>query len=274
MSITEQAGSMTDASGSVGAQLAQGRMARGLSVEDVYRRTNIRPGVVRALESDDLEPSGGAVYARGHVRSIAQALGLDTGPLMAAFDAAHGTDSPPPPLLNPDTDAPDVSLRPSSAPTSGPRWPLIMAGLLVVVIAVALVQLLLPGSDGEKHVSAAKPSASSQPTHPATKPSKAPLTTALLDIPVPPEGVTLRLVLPFKPSWVDVKDERGNVLLQRTVTPSYQPIDLHATGPLQVTIGDASAAALSCNGHHMVTLGAQGQVVSFTFARGTEQCPG
>src|SRR5690349_7229654 len=103
MSITEQAGSMTDASGSVGAQLAQGRMARGLSVEDVYRRTNVRPAVVSALENDDLEPSGGAVYARGHVRSISQALGLNTPALLAAFDAAYGTDSPPLPLLNADT---------------------------------------------------------------------------------------------------------------------------------------------------------------------------
>src|SRR5690349_19424546 len=112
MSITEQASSMTDASGSVGAQLAQARIARGLSVEDVYRRTNIRPGIVSALESDDIAPSGGAVYARGHVRSIASALGLDVRALLKAFDAANGTDSPPPPRLNANTDAPEVSLRP------------------------------------------------------------------------------------------------------------------------------------------------------------------
>src|SRR6185437_2924737 len=105
---------------------------------------NIRPAVVAALESGDIGPSGSPVYARGHVRTLAHALGLDPTPLVASFDQAHGAEESLAPVLISDTDAAEVSLRPTRAPTSGPRWPIVMAVILVAVIVAALVQLLLP----------------------------------------------------------------------------------------------------------------------------------
>jgi cytoskeleton protein RodZ len=271
MSIIEQAGSMTDASGPVGAQLARARAAHGLSIDDVCRRTNIRPGVVSALERDDIGPSGGAVYARGHVRSLAQALGLQAGPLLAAFDSAYGTGSPPAPVLVPDTDAAEVSLRSSGPPATGPRWPLVMAGILVVVIAIAIVQLVLPGA---KH--STKPSPSAAPpanSHRATRPASPAHRVPSLVFPVPAQGVTLRIVLTTKPSWLDITDQRGVELIQRVVGVSDQPLDLTAAGSLRATIGDASAAQLSCNGHPLGTLGGPRQVVTLFLTRGDRQCP-
>lgn len=271
MSITEQAGSMTDASAAVGAQLAEARAARGLSVDDVCRSTNIRPGVINALERGDVGPSGGAVYARGHVRSLAQALGLDAGQLLAAFEASYGTGSPPPPVLVPDTDAAEVSLRSSGPPATGPRWPLVMAGILVVVIAIALFQLVLPGAkESAKRAAAASPAAKHTPTRrAATAGNHVPP----LVFPVPAQGVTLRIVLTTKRSWLDVTDERGVQLIQRVISPSAQPLDLTAAGFLRATFGDASAAQVSCNGHPLGTLGGPRQVVTLTLTRGDSQCP-
>ncbi len=271
MSITEQAGSMTDAEGPVGARLAKARIAHGLSVDDVCRRTNIRPVVVRALESGDIGPSGGGVYARGHVRALAQALGIDAGPLLAAFDATYHTGAVPPPVLVPDTDAAEVSLRPHAPATRGPRWPLAMAAVLIVVIAVALVQLVLPGSkDAAKHAAAAAPVV----PHSAVVPKKSlrPRAPSLV-IPVPANGVTLRIVLLSKPSWLDVTDSQGAQVIQRVVGSSAQPLDLHSDGGLRATIGDASAAAVSCNGHPLGVLGAPKQVVTLNLNRGDPQCP-
>ncbi|HEX4430929.1 MAG TPA: helix-turn-helix domain-containing protein [Frankiaceae bacterium] len=269
MSVAEQAGARTGEGGPVGAQLARARVAHGFSIDDLQRRTNIRSTVISALERDDIRPSGGVVYARGHLRTLAQALGLDPTPLLAAFDASHGTASPP--VLVSDTDAAEVSLRSSGPPATGPRWPLVMAGLLVVVIVIALVQLLVPGSKDKGH------SAVKALPAPAKANTLAPKPTAQapsLVFPVPAEGVTLRIVLTTKPSWLDITDERGAQLIQRVVQPSNQALDLHAAGRLQATIGDASAAAVSCNGHPLGTLGAAKQVVTLTLVRGSTQCPG
>jgi cytoskeleton protein RodZ len=269
VSVTERADATTSEGGPVGAQLARARLAHRFSVDDLHRRTNIRPSVISALERDDIRPSGGVVYARGHLRTLAQALELDPTPLLAAFDASHGTASPP--LLVPDTDAAEVSLRSSGTPKTGPRWPLVMAGLLVVVIVIALVQLLLPSSkDSVNPAGSVKPS----PAKAKTLTPKATSHAPSLAFPVPAQGVTLRIVLTTKPSWLDIKDERGVQLIQRTVPASNQPLDLHAAGQLEATIGDASAAALSCNGHPLGALGAAGQVVTLTLVRGTAQCPG
>jgi cytoskeleton protein RodZ len=247
MSIAEQQGSMTDAFGPVGAQLAKARAAHGWSVDDICRRTNIRPAVVIALEAGDIGPSGGAVYARGHVRSLAHALGLESAPLLVAFDATHGTGSPPPPVLISDNDEAEVSIRASGPRVTGPRWPIAMAAILVVVIVIALVQLLVPGSkDAAKHPAAAPPAVVK---HSTAAPKKA-------------------------PSWLDVTDERGVQLIQKVVAPSAKALDLHAAGILRVTIGAAGAAAISCNGHPLGPLGGPTQVVSLTLTRGTPQCPG
>ncbi|HEX4018677.1 MAG TPA: RodZ domain-containing protein [Frankiaceae bacterium] len=269
MSVTEQADATTGERGPVGAQLARARVAHGFSVDDLRRRTNIRPSVITALERDDIRPSGGVVYARGHLRTLAQALGLDPTPLLAAFDASHGTSSAP--VLVPDTDAAEVSLRSSGTPKTGPRWPLVMAGLLVVVIVIALAQLLLPGSKDKVHPTG---STSLVPAKTKTLTPKATAHAPSLIFPVPAEGVTLRIVLTSKPSWLDVVDERGVQLIQRVVQPSNNPTDLHAAGQLEATIGDASAAAVSCNGHPLGVLGGPRQVVTLTLARGTAQCPG
>ncbi len=272
MSIAEQVGSTTDdAFGPVGAQLAKARAAHGWSVDDICRRTNIRPAVVVALEAGDIGPSGGAVYARGHIRSLAYALGMETAPLLAAFDATHGTGSPPPPVLISDNDSAEVSIRPSGPRVTGPRWPLVMAAILVVVIVIALVQLLVPGSkDATNHIASAPPAGAKLPAPAVKKPSVPPS----LIFPVPAQGVTLRVVLTSAPSWLDVSDERGVSLIQRVVGPSSKPLDLHAAGVLHATIGAAGAAAVSCNGHPLGPLGGPTQVVSLTLTRGTAQCPG
>ena len=47
------------------------------------------------IERDDFASSGGDFYARGHVRTIAQKVGVDPAPLLAEFDAARPEAAPP-----------------------------------------------------------------------------------------------------------------------------------------------------------------------------------
>jgi hypothetical protein len=70
----------------IGETLAEARREAGLSLADVSQRTRIRQTTIRAIEDDDYGACGGDFYARGHIRSIANAVGADSGPLIQEYD--------------------------------------------------------------------------------------------------------------------------------------------------------------------------------------------
>ncbi len=76
---------------SIGEVLADARCRLGLSVSEVSRRTRIRPTIIWGIEQDDYSACGGDFYARGHIRAIAGAVGVDPAPLIHEFDATHQT---------------------------------------------------------------------------------------------------------------------------------------------------------------------------------------
>jgi hypothetical protein len=74
---------------SIGEVLAAARRRAGLSVTQVSQQTRIRETVIAGIEGDDYSACGGDIYARGHIRSIAAAVGADPGPLIEQYDAAR-----------------------------------------------------------------------------------------------------------------------------------------------------------------------------------------
>jgi cytoskeletal protein RodZ len=74
----------------IGDALAAGRRQAGLTVTQVSQTTCIRETIIRSIERDDFAGCGGDFYARGHVRSIATAVGVDAEPLIAEYDATMG----------------------------------------------------------------------------------------------------------------------------------------------------------------------------------------
>lgn len=74
----------------IGDALAAGRREAGMTVTQVSQRTCIRETIIRGIERDDFSGCGGDFYARGHIRSIAGAVGIDPGPLVAEYDATLG----------------------------------------------------------------------------------------------------------------------------------------------------------------------------------------
>jgi transcriptional regulator with XRE-family HTH domain len=76
---------------SIGAKLAEARRRLGLTTEQVAAAARIRPSVLTAIERDQFDALGGAVHARGHIRALAQAYGVDAGSLIAQYDVQHGS---------------------------------------------------------------------------------------------------------------------------------------------------------------------------------------
>ena len=76
---------------SIGDTLAEARRRAGLTVTQVSQQTRIRETIIRGIERGDFSACGGDFYARGHIRSIARAVGVEPDALIAEYDAAHGS---------------------------------------------------------------------------------------------------------------------------------------------------------------------------------------
>jgi len=71
----------------IGETLAEARQRAGLTVAQVSEQTRIREAVVEGIEGGDYFGCGGDFYARANIRSIAKAVGADSGQLVAEYDA-------------------------------------------------------------------------------------------------------------------------------------------------------------------------------------------
>jgi cytoskeletal protein RodZ len=69
----------------VGDRIAKARAERGLTVEDVAAATRLRSLMIEAIESGDFSLSGGDAYVIGHLRMIAEAVGLDGDDLVDEY---------------------------------------------------------------------------------------------------------------------------------------------------------------------------------------------
>lgn len=74
---------------SVGKVIKTARLSLDLSTADLASSTKIRESMLIALEADDFDCFGGAVYVRGHLKVLANCLGLDPEGLAAEFDASQ-----------------------------------------------------------------------------------------------------------------------------------------------------------------------------------------
>jgi cytoskeletal protein RodZ len=173
---------------SIGGTLAKARRDAGLTVADVSQRTRIRETIIRGIEQDDYSACGGDFYARGHVRSIARAVGADPASLIGEYDA---TLRAPEEITAAEALEPllPIGSRGGRRPDeTGPRprlnWTLVLALAAVVVLGVLGYRLALgpgaaPGpSRAHRHVrpATALPRATHSAT-PSATPSAPPVTT-------------------------------------------------------------------------------------------------
>jgi cytoskeletal protein RodZ len=110
----------------IGAALAAARRERGWSLADVSGRTRVRVSLIEQMESGDFSGCGGAIYARGHLRSIAAALGVDAEPLVVAFNREFGAPAPVSPVPSIE---PRREVSPLAPPPDTPPMPAELASL-------------------------------------------------------------------------------------------------------------------------------------------------
>lgn len=70
----------------IGAKLKESRERQNVSLDDISRTTKIRVGNLEAIERAAYDELPGEVFAKGYVRSFAEALGLDPAAMAAEYD--------------------------------------------------------------------------------------------------------------------------------------------------------------------------------------------
>jgi cytoskeleton protein RodZ len=225
----------------LGAALAAARRERGLSVEDVSAATRIRPAIVRGIEADDFDACGGAVYARGHLRSIAQVVGADPRPLVEEFDRRFH--QPVPALRT----APLGPFEPPrDAHRSGrrsPAWTPVAVGVLVVVLLFLGASWVVGRNGGD----AGSPGPAAAGTSAATT-SRAPTPRPTASRPAPTyQGIVLRLTATGGQSWVSVRSSAGAEIFQGVLTEGMAK-EFRDSTRLSVRFGNSFAVRVNQNG--------------------------
>ena len=235
---------------SLGAALREAREAAGMTVEQVAADTRIRATLIRDLESDRLASSGGAVYARGHVKSIAATLKTDPAPLLALFDRLDGA-APAEVPLSPEPAVTSIgttdfalskaaSLRPERR---GPRWGVALGGAAAVLVGLIVVGSLAGGGGAQPTALASSPSATPEATEPAVQPSQAPDITASKPAVV---GAQLRVRVIGGSSWVSISSPAATLF--EGILGDGEFKDFHDATKLKVVIGNSPVVSLNCNG--------------------------
>ncbi|MGH8968418.1 MAG: helix-turn-helix domain-containing protein [Actinomycetes bacterium] len=242
---------------SIGQTLTAARESAGMSVEQVSAATRIRRTLVEAIEDDDFAACGGDFYARGHVRSIAGAIGTDPAPLLAEFDRTTAATSAP---RATDVFGSETGARPERR---GPNWSAAMAAALVLVVVYGVGQAFVRTSDGDGREAGPVTSTTAPPSSaaPAKSPGASPGPGAVAK--APRHKVTVA-VQASDTSWIQATTASGKELFQGLMQGGEERT-FSDKARVKLIIGNAGAVTLTVNGTGIGAPGRPGQVARVQF---------
>ncbi|WP_433340433.1 helix-turn-helix domain-containing protein [Streptomyces sp. CA-253872] len=253
---------------SLGETLRQARAKAGLRVEDLSASTRIRVPLVQAIENDDFSQCGGTVYARGHLRALARAVGLDPEPLLARYDAEHGggasLPTPAAPLFEAERIRPD---------RRRPNWTAAMVAAIVAVVAFVGFTVVSGGDEPagtKRHAAEGAPATHSASPSPSASPSESPSPADPSEsavAAVPADKVTVKLSVPERRSWVSVKDHTGRSLFDGVLEQGQHKTFTDAE-QVDLVLGDAGAVRVYVNGKPIADKFRPGQVQRLSYTKG------
>jgi len=72
----------------IGEALKNKRLKKGLTFDDIYKKTRIYPGIIKSLEEGKIEESVSRIYAKGFLKKYIEFLGLNKDEILKDFDRA------------------------------------------------------------------------------------------------------------------------------------------------------------------------------------------
>jgi cytoskeletal protein RodZ len=249
----------------IGDALAAARRQAGLTITQVSQRTCIRETIIRGIEHDDFSACGGDFYARGHIRSIARAVGTEAEPLIREYDATQGA---PESITAADVFQPSTPIRLKER--RRPNWSLAMLVALAAIVAVATYHFLSGPTKASPAAASHASTASPRPRHsPGTGHTTKPVgqtRAASAD----PHHVVIALSAVRSDCWVDLTTVAGQSIFAGTL-----PVGTSKTwteeGPVSLEIANPGAVTLTVNGKDQSPRA--GSPVTLTFGGATPTSP-
>jgi cytoskeletal protein RodZ len=256
--------SVEDDRPSIGRVLQQARIDAGLTVDEVSTSTRVRIPIVHAIEQDDFSRCGGAVYARGHIRTVARAIGLDPEPLVDRYDAEHGGRPAPTPA------APLFEAERIRPERRRPNWTAAMVAAIVAVVGFVGFTLVNGTDTGDGSNVAEGPGAGQTPTPTKTataKPTEVKPDPTDAIAAVPKDKVTVKLTVVGAKSWISAKSHNGKQLFDGTLlkgdSQTFQDDER-----IDLILGSAGAIELYVNGKKIEDKFESGQVERLSYTKG------
>ncbi|QIQ02343.1 helix-turn-helix domain-containing protein [Streptomyces liangshanensis] len=248
----------------IGQILQQARIAADLTVDEVSGSTRVRIPIVHAIEQDDFSRSGGDVYARGHIRMLAQAVGIDPAPLLERFDADHGGRPAPTPA------APLFEAERIRPERRRPNWTAAMVAAIVAVVGFVGFTAFNGTEDSGKTKTAAegpKPAKTNTKPTPTKSADPKPVPSDSAIAAAPRDKVTVKLSAVDDKSWISAKAHNGKLLfdglLLKGESKTFQDDE-----QIDLILGNAGATELFVNGKKVSDAFESGQVERLSYTQG------
>ena len=223
---------------SIGDTLAEARRQSGLTITQVSQQTRIRESIVRAIEQGDFSPCGGDFYARGHIRSIADVVGVDPVPLIREYDAEHGA---PGGMRASQIFSPATPIR-IREPRNLHLGRVFTVALLLVIGFGAYYLVSTNGSHARATAaSTLRPAVTTTPT------PKVSVTPTVTHTPAPPKNVAVIKLTANSDCWVGINSNSGSQLFQGIV-PAGQSQTWNEKQQVSMVIGNPPGVTLTVNG--------------------------
>lgn len=265
-----------------GAMLRQARQAQGLHIAALAAAIKVTPRKLEALESDRYEELLDATFTRALAQAVCRALKIDAEPVLARLPQAPGKGLD---HMAGGINAPFRERGSRREASDLPRigGPLLWGSIALVVAAVVIyflpAGLFAPRDAARSGAASAPAEAASTVVEPVAPPVVAPeasaaavsvpaasaaLAAASAPVPAPvasaiaaasapaatgaPRAGSILVIETSGPSWVDVRDASGKVLVSRLVQAGESLSFDAPVAPLKLKIGNAAATRVNFRG--------------------------
>jgi cytoskeletal protein RodZ len=238
----------------LGSTIRDAREAARISLESLSDSTSIRIGLLTEMENNNFSHCGGDTYARGHLRNIANRIGLNPQILLDLYNDQHSTENRAMQDLLVENNIMQV---PREKKTISWKVPALVS--VTILFFIASVQIVTSNQNSSPaptpSVSASK---SAEPT-PAPTESAAP-SPAVTSKSGP---VELTLVASRGNSYIDiivdgVKIEKGSMFQGESKTFKGEKV-------ISIYLSNPAGLDLTHNGKQLAPLGGQNEEVRRTF---------
>jgi helix-turn-helix protein/uncharacterized protein DUF4115 len=236
---------------SIGDSLAEARRQAGLTITEVGQQTRIRESIIRGIEADDFSGCGGDFYARGHIRSIATAIGIPAEPLIREYDAEHGA---PGAMRAADVFEPSTPIK--IRERRSPSLSLIVVVVLLAIIGFSAYHLV---SSHRTNGAAALPRVSAT-VQPKASPRPSPSPTAT------PSDVVIHLTA-NEACWVQIRNNSDGTQIYMGTIPAGSSMTWTEKHAVQVSLGNPGGIVLTVDGKRQIPHTAE--PVTLDFSPGT-----